>query len=105
VTDAPPETDPTAGPPPTGSAEPLLDLRVMDEALLAAVAALAVAEAEPSDVMPVPPGTRRWTPELSRAFVDHHRDRLPGLEGARAASSPYPSCRCHLPSAARSPRR
>jgi hypothetical protein len=28
-----------------------------------------------------------------------------GRDGARAASSPYPSCRCHLPSAARSPRR
>jgi RimJ/RimL family protein N-acetyltransferase len=83
VTDAPTTapTDPPAGPPPTGSAEPLLHLRVMDEALLAAVAALAVAEAEPSEVMPVPPGTRRWTPELSRAFVDHHRGRLPGLEG------------------------
>jgi RimJ/RimL family protein N-acetyltransferase len=65
----------------TGSGATELALRVMDESLLAAVAAVAVAGADPHEVMPVPPGTRRWTPELERAFVDHHHARLAGLEG------------------------
>jgi RimJ/RimL family protein N-acetyltransferase len=73
--------DPPTCPTSAGSGKPARALRVMDEALLAVVAALAVAEAEPYEVMPVPQGSRRWTPELERAFVEHHRDRLAGFEG------------------------
>jgi GNAT superfamily N-acetyltransferase len=72
---------PPTCPTPAGPGNPAHALRVMDEALLAAVAALAVAEAEPSEVMPVPQGSGRWTPELARDFVEHHRDRLAGFEG------------------------
>jgi RimJ/RimL family protein N-acetyltransferase len=53
----------------------------MDESLLGPVAALAVAEAIPQEVMPVPAGTEGWTPDLARRFVEHHRERLAGWDG------------------------
>jgi RimJ/RimL family protein N-acetyltransferase len=56
-------------------------IRELDEATLAGVLGIAVADASPGEVMPVPPGTTSWTPPLARRFRDHHRDRFDGLDG------------------------
>jgi RimJ/RimL family protein N-acetyltransferase len=59
-----------------------LAIRELDEAQLEGVRDLAVADAAPAEVMPVPPGTTGWTPALAQRFLDHHRARFDGLDGA-----------------------
>jgi RimJ/RimL family protein N-acetyltransferase len=47
-------------------------LRPIDERLLPRVLDVAVAGADPDEVMPAIPGPPGWTPERRAAFADHH---------------------------------
>jgi RimJ/RimL family protein N-acetyltransferase len=56
------------------------------EAMLQRLLAVAVADAEPDEVMPPVPGPPGWTPARRDAFRDFHRGRYDGLTGiARTA--------------------
>jgi RimJ/RimL family protein N-acetyltransferase len=48
-------------------------LRPFDEQLLPRLLEVAVAGADPAEVMPPVPGPPGWTPERRAAFADHHR--------------------------------
>jgi RimJ/RimL family protein N-acetyltransferase len=48
-------------------------LRPIDEDLLPRILDVAVAGADPDEVMPAVPGPPGWTPERRAAFADHHR--------------------------------
>jgi RimJ/RimL family protein N-acetyltransferase len=56
-------------------------LRPVDEDLLPRILDVAVAGADPDEVMPAVPGPPGWTPERRAAFADHHRSS-PGLSYA-----------------------
>jgi RimJ/RimL family protein N-acetyltransferase len=56
-------------------------LRPVDEDLLPRILDVAVAGADPEEVMPAVPGPPGWTPERRAAFADHHRS-TPGTSYA-----------------------
>lgn len=61
-----------------------VELRRLDEELLARLLAVAVADAEPDEAMPPVEGPPGWTPARRAAFVAYHRDRALGLDGPHA---------------------
>jgi RimJ/RimL family protein N-acetyltransferase len=56
-------------------------LRPIDEETLDAVLKVAVADAEPDEVMPPCGGSPDWTKQRQQAFRDFHHGRRAGLEG------------------------
>ncbi|MGW1892710.1 GNAT family N-acetyltransferase [Streptomyces sp. NPDC002004] len=60
-----------------------VELRPVDEELLRGLLAVAVADAEPGEVMPPVPGPPGWTAARRDAFLAWHRERTAGLNGPR----------------------
>ena len=61
-----------------------LELTALDEALTVRLLEVAVAGVTPFESMPPVEGPPGWTPSTREAFLDFHRERNTGLDGAHA---------------------
>ena len=69
---------------PPRSEVPAVAIVPVDEDVLDVLLGVAVADAEPIDVMPPVAGPPGWTDAARAAFAAHHRSRRPGLAGPHA---------------------
>jgi RimJ/RimL family protein N-acetyltransferase len=60
---------------------PPVRLLPINDDVLADLLAVAIADADPAEVMPPVPGPPGWTPTRREAFIAFHRDRREGLAG------------------------
>lgn len=63
---------------------PLVELQPLDDPVIEALLAVAVADAEPEEVMAPVAGPPGWTEPRRQAFRAYHRSRRAGLDGPHA---------------------